>query len=208
MNITKVVLAGITALFCLEATLAQRMITGKVIDADTKKPIPNATIKVIDTDSVTRTNDYGYFRIGADTTDFLSIECKGYEQGIVEVPKKDNMQFALTKRVDEQAYFGGEVRKQASFRGGWPAFKQYLKNNTRYPAEIKPGQTKGPVVLSFTIDITGEIVSESIEVIKGISPACDKEAVRLLKESPNWIPARQGNTPVTSELIVEISFKR
>jgi periplasmic protein TonB len=82
------------------------------------------------------------------------------------------------------------VEHQPQFPGGMGAFYRYIIDNLRYPSEAKQEGREGRVYVQYVIDTTGAIMPESVVVRKGVHEALDQEAVRLLKESPKWIPGR------------------
>ena len=45
------------------------------------------------------------------------------------------------------------------------------------------------------------------EVMKGIGPGADEEALRVVKESPEWTPAYQKGKAVASLMTLPINFK-
>src|SRR5262245_42891003 len=77
-----VILSAIVLFFSTVATMcsySQRTITAKVLDSDTKTPIPSARILLVGTSTTTETNDRGYFQLKTDTSSILIIEKEGYE---------------------------------------------------------------------------------------------------------------------------------
>jgi membrane associated rhomboid family serine protease/antitoxin component YwqK of YwqJK toxin-antitoxin module len=85
---------------------------------------------------------------------------------------------------------------------GMPAFKKYIAQNKREPF-YKPSH--GKVKLTFTVGIDGS--TWNYVIIQGLSPECDHEAVRLLKEGPRWRPALlHGQEKIPSQGYVEIDF--
>jgi len=82
--------------------------------------------------------------------------------------------------------------RKAEFPGGMVNFYKWIDRNMVYPEDAKKEKIGGRVVVSFIIKENGEIWKESIEVKKGIFPSIDQEAVRLIKESPIWSPAREA----------------
>jgi hypothetical protein len=68
---------------------------------------------------------------------------------------------------------------------GWFNYDLYLANNLKEPdPKGKPSASQGVVELSFDVNKAGEPVN--ITVKKSLCEACDKEAIRLLKEGPKW----------------------
>lgn len=97
------------------------------------------------------------------------------------------------------------VEEQASFPGGQAAWNKFLKKNLEYPRQAKRMGIEGAVYLSFIVNKQGAI--SDIEVMRGIGGGCDEEAVRVLKESPNWNPGKQRGNPVKSRMQFRIVFR-
>lgn len=94
----------------------------------------------------------------------------------------------------------------AEFPGGLSKFTNYLIAETKYPeAELKEG-LEGRVIVSFVVEKDGSITE--VEVKEGISPALDKEAIRVISNSPNWIPGKQNGIPVRIKHDIGLNFKR
>ncbi len=92
----------------------------------------------------------------------------------------------------------------ASFPGGMENFYKYVINTIRMPRDAIG--ISGKVFVEFVIDSTGHILPEDIRVIKSLSKSCDKEAVRIIRGSPSWIPARENDKPVRQKMVLPISF--
>jgi membrane associated rhomboid family serine protease/antitoxin component YwqK of YwqJK toxin-antitoxin module len=85
---------------------------------------------------------------------------------------------------------------------GMPAYKQYIEKNKRMPFS-KPAA--GKVKLVFTVGIDGS--TWNYVVIQSVSPACDREAIRLVREGPSWRAALlHGQEKVTGQGYIEIEF--
>lgn len=52
-------------------------------------------------------------------------------------------------------------------------------------------------MLQFTVNANGAVTN--VKVVRGVDPALDKEAVRVISSSPKWTPGKQRdrNVPVT-----------
>jgi protein TonB len=90
------------------------------------------------------------------------------------------------------------------FPGGFEKFKQYIKNNLRWPANSKG--IEGKVIVTFVIEVDGSLTD--IKVARGLSPEFDEEAIRLIRECPKWKPAtRYDKKPVRVAYSMPIPFK-
>lgn len=97
------------------------------------------------------------------------------------------------------------VESQPQYKGGMDKFYKYLKDNIEYPRREKSIGVDGKVYLQFVIERDGSITD--IQVLKGVSEGLDKEAVRVLNESPKWEPGSNRGQPVRVRMTIPISFQ-
>lgn len=93
----------------------------------------------------------------------------------------------------------------AVFEGGADELKYFMQHYFEYPEEATRFREEGRVVLEFTVSHTGEI--KDIKTIESDSPALQKEAERILKLLPNWIPSKVNGIPVDTKVILPIRFE-
>ncbi len=91
-----------------------------------------------------------------------------------------------------------------SFPGGMKAFYEYLGRTIRYPAEARKQNIQGKVYLTFTVEKDGTLTE--IAVKKRLGGGTDEEAMRVLRESPKWIPGTRDNKPVRVKYDMPLSF--
>lgn len=96
---------------------------------------------------------------------------------------------------------------QAKYPGGLVEMKKYLANNIRYPQNAVEMGLEGKCYLQFNVDENGKI--EDIKIMRGVPdcPECDMESIRVIKEMPNWIPAKIHNRYSESIYRLPVSFK-
>jgi periplasmic protein TonB len=46
-----------------------------------------------------------------------------------------------------------------------------------------------------------------VQVLRALDPACDEEAVKLVKTMPAWSPGKQGDKTVRVRMTLPIVFK-
>ena len=63
-----------------------------------------------------------------------------------------------------------------------------ISENLRYPEECRQSMVQGRVTLQFTVTETGKVAD--VKVLRGVNPELDKEAVRVVSESPLWTPGK------------------
>lgn len=97
------------------------------------------------------------------------------------------------------------VEENPEFPGGTAALMAYLRKNIKYPAICRENNIQGKVIVTFVVNKDGSIVD--VEVAKGVNPALDKEAVRVISQMPNWQPGRQLGRPVRVRYSVPVNFR-
>lgn len=112
------------------------------------------------------------------------------------------------------------VEKAAEFPGGISKFYKYVGKNLKYPEAARRNGIEGKVFVEFVINQDGSIDDESVrpltqEELNRVSkskdvtfdPDCQGEAVRLLKNCANWIPAPIKSTAVKQRMVLPIAFR-
>lgn len=94
---------------------------------------------------------------------------------------------------------------EARFEGGKEAFYTYIRSNLKYPEHLRRMGILGTVLLSYVIDEEGKITE--VKVVESVHEDLDKEAIRVLENSPNWIPAQRVGRKVKVRMKIPISFK-
>lgn len=97
------------------------------------------------------------------------------------------------------------VEEMPEFKGGTNQLFLYLKNNLVYPKAASKMGISGTVYVNFTVDKDGSL--KNVNVIKEVDPLLDKEAVRVVKSMPNWIPGKQKGKAVKVSYNLPVSFK-
>lgn len=97
------------------------------------------------------------------------------------------------------------VAQQPSFPGGQGALMAYLRDHINYPAVAQENGVQGRVVLQFVVEPNGSI--SGVKVVRGVDPSLDKEAVRVVKGMPNWIPGKQNGQAVRVRFTLPVQFK-
>jgi protein TonB len=90
------------------------------------------------------------------------------------------------------------------FPGEEGAFNNYLLNNLKYPDICLKMGVEGTVILEFVVEKDGSLTQ--IKVKNSIYPDLDEEAIRVLKNSPKWIPGENGGKKVRVSYILPVTF--
>jgi len=99
------------------------------------------------------------------------------------------------------------VEQMPEFPGGIDGLIKFLSENIQHPVEARTkGNIKqGRVLVQFVIDETGKVVD--VKIIESVSPALDKEAVRVVESMPNWTPGTQRGKNVRVKFTLPINFR-
>ena len=97
------------------------------------------------------------------------------------------------------------VEQMPSFPGGPSALLEWLSNNVKYPVVAQENGVQGRVVVSFVVERDGSITD--VKVVRGVDPSLDKEASRVVKAMPRWIPGKQNGSAVRVKYNVPVAFR-
>jgi periplasmic protein TonB len=97
------------------------------------------------------------------------------------------------------------VNKPPSFPGGEADLLRFLAKNIEYPTLAKENNVQGLVVLTFVVGKDGSI--SDVAVVREIGGSCGKEAVRVVKSMPRWIPGEANGHPVKVRFTLPVRFK-
>ncbi|WP_373514652.1 TonB family protein, partial [Persicitalea sp.] len=190
-------------------------IEGVVLDAK-DEPLPGTSIVVKGTQVGTTTTAEGEFRITAPAGSTLDFSFMGHkptsaqmsEQGFIKVVLADEnaSENSVARRMSSEV---GEsfvteklkdktssdylkdsvftvVDTQPKFPGGIEAMYKFIGENMKYPAAARRALVQGKVFLTFVVNADGSV--QDIKVLKGMGFGTDEEAVRIMKQTPKWIP--------------------
>lgn len=108
------------------------------------------------------------------------------------------------EEVDEVINFY-VIEEKPEFPGGEAAMMQWIAKNIKYPEIAKENNIQGKVFVQFIIDKDGYV--KNVEVVRGVDPVLDKEAVRVVSSMPQWKPGKQRGKPVKVQFQLPINFR-
>mgnify|MGYP003299926538 CR=1 FL=1 len=106
---------------------------------------------------------------------------------------------------DDDMIMGMIVEQKPVFPGGQKALMEYLKSNLVYPKAAQDSSIQGRVIVRFTVEKDGSITD--VEVVRGVHPALDEEAVRVVSMMPKWKPGTQMCDTVRTKFTLPVLFK-
>ena len=178
---------GVWCLFAQNVHAQQ--VTIRVVDAASRKPVTDATVTVIATDSAAHTNVLGFCQVIAKSADSLRVSHDGYLPAVFAVPEKDKFQVSLVP----------EAETLPEYEGGDKAFGSHLAKTIRYPANARTNGRQGVVYAIFRIDSSGRMGEINFhEDVRGRNDSrtdYSREVVRVLRSLPGrWNPSAVGQT--------------
>ena len=97
------------------------------------------------------------------------------------------------------------VEQMPTFPGGDAALMKYLSSHINYPAMAQENGVQGRVVVQFVVTKTGKV--GEVKVVRSVDKDLDREAVRVCKSLPNFVPGRQNGQPVNVWYTLPVTFK-
>lgn len=97
------------------------------------------------------------------------------------------------------------VEKQPEFPGGMGALMKFLGSNIKYPVIAQENGISGRVICNFVVEKNGSITD--VQVVRGVDPSLDKEAVRVIEDMPKWSPGQQRGKPVRVRFTLPVVFR-
>jgi len=97
------------------------------------------------------------------------------------------------------------VEQMPSFPGGPAAMMEFISRSIVYPVSALKQELQGRVIVSFIVERDGRL--SNAKVVKSVAPDLDKEALRIVKKMPRWIPGQQNGRKVKVKYTVPITFR-
>lgn len=129
---------------------------------------------------------------------------KGTDDRNVVREHKDEIIVEEKKPVEENKVFTA-VEQMPQFPGGEAELMKYIQKNLKYPPVAMENNIQGRVVVQFVVTKTGKI--GEVKVARGKDPDLDKEAVRVVKSLPDFIPGKMNGQSVNVWYTLPITFK-
>ena len=81
------------------------------------------------------------------------------------------------------------------FIGGEQAMATFIQKEFNYPSKSREMGEQGTVYIRFVVTKKGTI--KDAEIVKGVSPLLDEEAIRVIEAMPKWKPGELDGKPVS-----------
>jgi len=97
------------------------------------------------------------------------------------------------------------VENQPEFPGGNTAMMKFLGDNIKYPVIAQENGIQGRVICNFVVEKDGSITD--VQVVRGVDPSLDREAMRVIKQMPRWTPGKQRGQAVRVRFTLPVVFR-
>lgn len=106
--------------------------------------------------------------------------------------------------VEETKVFTS-VEQMPQFPGGEAELLKWISTHIKYPAIAMENNVQGKVVVQFVVTRDGSI--GEVKIARGKDPDLDKEAMRVVKTLPKFIPGKMNGQAVNVWYTLPINFK-
>lgn len=200
--------ARLTVRLANEATVSNAMVTATGILVDeTGQPLIGASVVVKGGKERTITDRKGAFSLEVPANAILRCSYQGREsQEVLAADMTNNTHLSLSSKsreMNEQVFT--VVEKMPSFPGGDAELLKYIATNIKYPEESQDNGEQGRVICSFIVGRDGSV--NNPEVLRGVTPLLNEEAVRVINTMPRWNPGMQRGKAVAVKYTVPITFR-
>ena len=200
--------ARLTVRLANEATVSNAMVTATGILVDeTGQPLIGASVVVKGGKERTITDKKGAFSLEVPANAILRCSYQGREsQEVLAADMTNNTHLSLSSKsreMNEQVFT--VVEKMPSFPGGDAELLKYIATNIKYPKESQDNGEQGRVICSFIVGRDGSV--NNPEVLRGVTPLLNEEAVWVINTMPRWNPGMQRGKAVAVKYTVPITFR-
>lgn len=177
--VIRFILAFALFLVVSQTVNAQRLITGKVQDLNTKEKIDQVDIAIYKGTATTTTNKYGYFQLTVKEGDSLLITHPDYKVGLISIPEVDVFSVFIEKNQNYPVYLNGEVELYT-----------YLQKNIKYPRAARNRNIEGMLLIVVDVDSRGNLLN--CKALNELGGNCAKEAIEVFRGIPGkWSEANE-----------------
>lgn len=138
--------------------------------------------------------------ISVEVTDQGSVEEAETLIGIWDIDSSDK---TIVQEIDDQVF--SSVERWPEYPGGEQALFNFIEENKQYPQSAIDMGIEGRVILRFVIDEEGMI--NNIQVVRGVHPDLDKEALRVAKLMSKWTPGEINGKKVKVYHTLPVAFR-
>lgn len=176
--------------FSCEAGFAQRLITGRVMDLNTKSKLEQVDIAIYKGTSITTTNKNGYFQLTVEPNDTLLLMHPAYKVGKIAIPDTDVFLVYLEKVDNYPIYLQGKMKLYT-----------YLEQNLKFSPKMKSRKNEGVLLVQVSVTENGKI--DACRLLNEFIEKYEKNALDVFQN----IPGGWSHSPEPKNLIFPLIYK-
>ena len=123
----------------------------------------------------------------------------------LNVVREHKDEIIVEKKEPEKEKVFVAVEQMPQFLGGDAELMKFLSKNIKYPTMAMENNIQGRVVVQFVVTKTGAI--GEVKVIRSVDRDLDREAIRVCKSLPNFIPGKMNGQAVNVWYTLPVNFK-
>lgn len=178
----------------------------EVLPEEVLNTVKVTEIAIVDDDQVTKEDEVkNQEELTQTETAFGATDFdKGTDDVTVVREVRDEVVVEEKKAPEPEKIFTA-VEESPKFPGGDAELYKYLSKNIRYPEMAAQNNIQGKVIVQFVVEKNGAV--GEVKVMRGKDPDLDKEAVRVVKSLPKFIPGKMNGQSVRVWYTLPINFK-
>ena len=146
-----------------------------------------------------------FYELGILVGDTLEVMGKRtvYNQQTIEM-KNARLVYHGKSRTHDATMAQRAAERHPSFKNGdVNTFIAWVATHVKYPAGCT---AEGTVKVKFVVGRDGGV--QETEIVQSVDPLLDAEALRVVRSSPKWRPAKLNGNPVRTTYTIPIIFSR
>jgi periplasmic protein TonB len=96
------------------------------------------------------------------------------------------------------------VDVDAQFMGGYEEMLRFIHSNLVYPQDAIEMNEQGKVYVTFVVEKDGSL--SNIAIARGVYQSLDREASRIVRKMPKWVPGEVKYQKVRTRMMLPINF--
>lgn len=133
----------------------------------------------------------------------IAKPCKATSAGIYSVPQGLSAVSAFCADTTNTPIEFVEILPE--FPGGTDALLRYIADHINYPEASQKKGAQGCCMVRFLVNKKGKV--KKATVFKHLDDDCDREAIRVIKSLPKFVPGRKEGKPKDTWLTIPIIFQ-
>jgi len=178
----------------------------EVLPEEVLNTVKVTEIAIVDDDQVTKEDEVkNQEELTQTETAFGASDFdKGTDDVTVVREVRDEVVVEEKKAPEPEKIFTA-VEESPKFPGGDAELYKWLSKNIRYPEMAAQNNIQGRVTVQFVVEKDGSV--GEVKVVRGKDPDLDKEAMRVVKSLPKFIPGKMNGQSVRVWYTLPIMFK-